>query len=84
MRRQGGGRVATPYNDDFFFWWRRQIIALDDYPYVGIDFRGDPHMPLPPRATYGTIGKQYFLYISFFVFLYLKEQKYFLDGVFKY
>jgi hypothetical protein len=80
----GGGRVATPYNDDFFFWSRRQIIALDDYPYVGIDFKGDLDMPLPLGAAYDTIGKQYFLYISFFVFLYLKEQKKFLDGVFKY
>jgi hypothetical protein len=60
---------VTPYNDDFFFWWRRQIIALDDYSYVGIDFRGDPDMPLPLGVTYGAIGKQYFLYISCFVFL---------------
>jgi hypothetical protein len=22
MRRQGGGRVPTPYNEDFFYWWR--------------------------------------------------------------
>jgi hypothetical protein len=47
MRREGGGRVATPYNEDFFFWWRQQVIALDDYPYAGIDFRGDLDMPLP-------------------------------------
>jgi hypothetical protein len=65
MRWQGGGRVVTPYNDDVFFWWRRQIIALDDYPYVGIDFIGDPDMLLPPGVTYGTIGKK-FLHISFF------------------
>jgi hypothetical protein len=41
-------------------------------------------MMLPPGATYSSITKQHFLYISFFVFLYLKEEKYFLDGVFKY
>jgi hypothetical protein len=82
MRRQGGGRVVTPYNDDFFFWWGRQIIALDDYPYVGIDFRGDPDMPLPPGDAYGTIGKQCFLYISFFVFLYFKRTKIFFGWCF--
>jgi hypothetical protein len=59
--------VSTPYNDDFFFWWQRQIIALDDYPYVGIDFRGDPDMSLPPRAAYGAIGKKK-LHISFFLY----------------
>jgi hypothetical protein len=82
MRRQGGGRVVTPYNDDFFFWWGRQIIALDDYPYAGIDFIGDPDMSLPLGATYGAIGKQCFLYISFFVFFYFKRTKIFFGWCF--
>jgi len=30
MRRLGGGRVPTPYNNGFFFWWRWKVIALDD------------------------------------------------------
>jgi hypothetical protein len=72
--------VSTPYNDKFFFWWRRQIIALDYYPYAGIDFRGDTDMPLPPGASYGTIGKT-FLHISFFCTFVFKETKIFLDGV---
>jgi hypothetical protein len=80
MRRQGAGRVVTPYNDDFFFWWQRQIIALDEYPYVRIDFRGYLDMPLPPGSTYGAIGK-FFLYIPFFCIFVLKRTKIFLDGV---
>jgi hypothetical protein len=79
MRRQGGGRVPTPYNEDFFFWWRQQVITLDDYPYVRIDFRGDLDMQLPPGTAYGDIGKM-FLNISFFSFLYY-ETKIFLGGV---
>jgi hypothetical protein len=67
----GGGRVPTPYNEDFLYWWRRQVIALDDYPYEGIDFRGDPDMPLPPGSAYGDIGMSKSFYIfHFFVFLY--------------
>ena len=58
MRRLGGGRVANPYPADFFPWWRRQIVAIDDYPYVGIDFYGDPDMPLPPGVAYGDIGNK--------------------------
>ena len=58
MCRLGRGRVANPYPADFFPWWQRQIIAIDDYPYAGIDFRGDPDMPLPPRAAYGDIGNE--------------------------
>ena len=61
-----GGRVSTPYNNEFFFWWSHQVMALADYPYGGIDFRGDPDMPLPPGSTYGDISMQNFLTISFF------------------
>jgi hypothetical protein len=58
MRQLGGGRVSTPYNGEFFFWWRRSVIAIDDYPYGGVEYRGDPNMPLPPRYTYGDTGKK--------------------------
>ena len=58
MRRLGGGRVANPYPTNFFPWWQRQIVAIDDYPYAGIDFCGDPNMPLPPEVTYGDIGNE--------------------------
>ena len=58
MRRLGGGRVANPYPAEFFLWWQRQIISIDGYPYAGIDFRGDPDMPLPPGSAYGDIGNE--------------------------
>jgi hypothetical protein len=68
MRRLGGGRVPTPYNDEFFFWWCRQVIAIEDYAYVRIDYRGDLDIPLPPGSAYGDIGKKYFYIFHFFVF----------------
>ena len=68
MRWLGGGRVPTPYNDEFFFWWCRQVIAIEDYAYVRIDYRGDLDIPLPPGFTYGDIGKKYFYIFHFFVF----------------
>ena len=58
MRRLGRGRVANPYPADFFPWWQRHIIAIDDYPYAGIDFCGDLDMPLPLGASYGDIGNE--------------------------
>ena len=72
MCRLGEGRVANPYPTDFFPWWRRQIVAIDDYPYVGIEFRRDPDIPLPPGAAYGDIGKEsqtHFLSFELFNFL---------------
>jgi hypothetical protein len=39
-------------------------------------------MPLPPRATYGDIGKMFFKYFIFFFNFCIKEQKYYLDGAY--
>ena len=69
MHILGGGRVANPYPADFFPWWRRQIVSIDDYPYGGIDFRGDPDMPLPLGSAYGEIGTESQLSLFFKVFL---------------
>jgi hypothetical protein len=42
------------------------VISLDDYPYLGIDFKGDIDMLLPPGSAYRDIGMSNFLNISFF------------------
>ena len=31
---------------------------IEDYVYVGTDFKGDPDLPLPPSAQWGDIGKK--------------------------
>jgi len=45
MRQQRGGRVPTTYKEEFFFLWSQQVMALEDYPYAWIGFRGDLDMP---------------------------------------
>ena len=35
---------------------------MDDYPYAGLDFRGDPDLVLPPDAAWGEIGKIFDFY----------------------
>jgi hypothetical protein len=35
--------------------------AIEDYPYVGINFSRDLDMPLPPGAERGEIGTFFFL-----------------------
>ena len=76
MHILGGGRVANPNPTEFFPWWQRQIIAIEDYPYAGIDFLGAPDMPLPPGAAYGDIGKESEThFLSFELF---KEKLFFL------
>ena len=31
---------------------------VEDYAYVGMDFTGDPDLPLPPGGQWGDIGKK--------------------------
>jgi hypothetical protein len=44
----GDRRTIEAFNDTFFYWWARQIQAIEDYPYFGINFSRDPVMPVPP------------------------------------
>ena len=56
LRQGGGGSVQSIYNDDFYFWWERQLPALEQFPYLGLDFRGDINLVLPPRGAWGESG----------------------------
>lgn len=57
MKRLGAGEVPrTTFDDDFFLWWEEQVIAVKDYPYVGMDFQGNIDLVLPLDTTWGTIG----------------------------
>ena len=58
-------------DDEFFSWWHQQISAVDDYPYAGMDFQGDPDLVLPPNATWGDIGNNFLScckFLRFFIF----------------
>ena len=57
LPRQGGERTMEAFNNDFFAWLSRQIPAIEDYPYAGIDFSRDPEIPVPPGEERGEMGK---------------------------
>ena len=46
MPRSGGGQQMS-WIPEFFGWLRRQLIVVEDWPYAGTDFTGDPNLPLP-------------------------------------
>ena len=46
MPRGGGGRPVS-WGTLFREWLDRQTIFVEDWPYVGMDFRNDPDMLLP-------------------------------------
>ena len=51
-----GGGSPRHYDEDFFNWWTRITFCVDEYCYVGMDYRGDPDLPLPADAQWGDIG----------------------------
>ena len=57
LSRQVGGRTIESFDDDFFAWLSRQIPAIEDYPYAGIDFSRDPKIPMPSGDERGEMGK---------------------------
>jgi hypothetical protein len=42
---------------NFFSWWRRNIVTVEDYPYVGMDFRGSEYLVFPEGAQLNASGK---------------------------
>jgi hypothetical protein len=48
-----------------------QVFSIQDFPYAGMDYRGDPDMALPPGEQWDESGKIIFniFYFNFFFFL---------------
>ena len=64
LRQGGGDTVHSVYDDDFYIWWERQLPALEQFPYAGVDFRGDPDLVLPLGGAWGELGKQFFNFLT--------------------
>ena len=58
MAHTEAGRGRVNFGDPFFRWLQDQILMVEDYAYVGMNFTGDPDLPLPPGSQWGDIGKK--------------------------
>ena len=47
MVREGGGRVGCFFTEEFLEQWHQLPVVIEEYPYVGMDYHGDPEMPRP-------------------------------------
>ena len=56
MIHKGGGRVGHFFIEDFLEQWLQLRVVIEEYPYVGIDFQGDPEMPRPLGQAWGPVG----------------------------
>jgi hypothetical protein len=57
MSRHVAGPIIR-YNDTFFDWLEPQILMIDDYAYVGLDFHNDPDLVLPEGSQWGELGEK--------------------------
>ena len=69
MARHAGQSKIT-FADAFFRWFEWQDMAFSEYPYIGMDFRGDPDLVLPDGGQWGDLGK-YFDLITVYCFLFI-------------
>ena len=52
------GQLHISFFDAFFEWFDRQEMVFSEYPYAGMDFRGDPDLVFPVGEQWGVIGKK--------------------------
>ena len=50
---EGGGRVGRFFTEELLEHWLQLPVVIEEYPYVGMDFQGDPEMPRPPSQPWG-------------------------------
>ena len=55
--RGGGGVVGRVFQPEFFSHWDQMPLYIDDYPYSGMSYCGDPDLPLLPGRVLGPDGK---------------------------
>ena len=56
MIREGAGRVGRFFTKELLEQWRQLPIVIEEYPYAGMDYQGDPGMPRPPVQDWGPAG----------------------------
>ena len=56
MVREGNDRVGLFFIEELLEQWRRLPVVIEEYPYVGMDYHGDPKMPRPPSQVWGLFG----------------------------
>ena len=59
-RHPDEGAAVVRFPDGYFRWIESQVFAIQDFPYVGMDFRNDPDMVLPQGEQWDDRGIPFF------------------------
>ena len=69
---EGAGVVQFPAA--YFHWLENKVFAIQDFPYAGMDFRGNPEMVLPQGEQWDDRGIFTFHSLFLSIFLYFKHR----------
>ena len=71
-RHPDEGAAVVRFTDSYFHWLEDQVFAIQDFPYAGVDFRGDPDMVLPQGEQWDDRGTLFFtIFSNYIIFLFL-------------
>ena len=59
-RHPDEGTEVVRFRPKYFHWLENQVFSIQDFPYAGVDFHGDPDMILPPGEQWDDIGTSFF------------------------
>ena len=76
-RHPDEGAAVVRFSDSYFDWLEGQLFVIQDFPYAGMDFRGDPDMVLPQGEQWDDRGTfiftiflvHVFFYFSFYIYI---------------
>ena len=59
-RHPDEGTEVVRFRPEYFHWLENHVFSIQDFPYAGVDFRGDPDMILPPGEQWDDTGTSFF------------------------
>jgi hypothetical protein len=68
--RLGNEPLTFLFTIDFFAWWGRQLVVIEDFPYAGVEFRGNANLVLLEGTQWDASGTKDHNLVNFvFVFI---------------
>ena len=56
MIREGSGKVGHLFTEELLQQCHQLPMVIEEYPYAGMNYHGDPQMPRPPSQVWGPAG----------------------------
>ena len=71
-RHPDEGTKVIRFKPEFFQWLEHQVFSIQDFPYTGINFCGDPDMALPPGEQWDDSCNHFQLFLMLiFIYFYI-------------